>query len=608
MPRHFISSTLVLITTLILTCSAQAGTVKTGLSERVSWVGSPIMLRIVFEDIESHDTPQIPEAEGLTITPVGPPSTYTQQTIINGQVSASTTLTYQFAIDANAPGTWEVPQISLEADGQQYFIEPTAVIFHSSEDAELMQADILNVPDRVWLGQSMRAVLQIAVKPFTSPQLRGERMSTTDMWRQIDPQQSNWGLFFDAAEDLYEQGRTPPARIVERPGPDGQNQRWYAFEIATDVLPDRAGPIELSDVRIHINYPTKIGRGRTSIFNPIAGLSVTASRPVTASPQSGTVDVIPPPLQDRPSTWSGAVGHFDFDVSASPTEVVVGEPITLTMRITDRSSPPADLDVLQPPRLDQDEALVSLFRVPKEQPGGRVEGRSKVFTQTIRAEHADTTAIPPISMAYFDPKTSAYEVAFSRPIPITVESSQTVSTSDLGLAARSPMDPADSLTAVQGGLLANYSDPKMVLAQPIQPVLWWLWVALLGPPILYLAVETIGRSTNRATQPSRARSRRASKVLTNRLALAGDSPDAVAAALRSFVADRLSLPESGLTRHEAVEQLRQSGHTEEAAALDQQLATLEQRAYAGASAALSHADQEAITSLARQLSRSIKGH
>ena len=608
MPRCCTSLILALIVAFALTPSVDAGTVKSSLTERVSWVGSPIILRIVFEDIESYETPTIPEAEGLTITATGPPSTYSQQTIINGKLSSSTTLTYQYAIDATSPGTWEVPEISIEADGQQYFVEPTPVIFHSSEDVDLMEAKILNVPDRIWLGQSMRAVLQIAIKPYASPQLRGDRMSTTDMWRQIDPQQSNWGLFFDAAEELYEQGRTPPARVVEHTGQAGEKERWYAFEITADVLPDRAGPIQLSDVRIHINYPTQLGRGRTSIFNPIASLSVTASRPVTASPTSDTVEVMPPPLADRPSTWSGAVGRFDFDVSASPTEVVVGEPITLTMTITDRSSPPADLDVLQPPRLDQDEALVSMFRVPEEQPGGRVEGRSKIFTQTIRAEHGDIASIPPISMAYFDPKKTAYEVAFSRPIPITVESSRTVSTGDLGLSPLTTGDTDKNLTSVQGGLLANYSDPSMLLARPTQPVLWWLWVALLGPPLLYLATEAAAQSANRATQPARSRARRASTVLTQRLAAAGSSPEGVAAALRSFVADRLSLPEAGLTRQEAVDCLRQAGHANDAEALDQQLATLEQRAYAGASAALNAADHEAISSLARQLGRSVKGH
>lgn len=597
-----------LVLALLLSSSMLAGTVKTGLSSRVGWVGSPLTLSIVFEDVQSHEPPVIPDTTELTITSTGPPSQFSQQQFINGQGTSSTTLTYEYAISASKAGTWEIPKINIEADGKQYHIEATTVLFHTSDDTDLMQAEILHLPDQIWLGQSTRAVLRISIKPFSSPQLRGDTMSTTDLWRQISPSQSNWGLFFDAVENLYEQGRTPPVRIVEHDGFDGQTERWYAYEITADLAPDRAGPIKLSDIRVRINYPQQIGRGRTSLFNPIASLTITSTRPVTASPDARTVDVQPPPTTDRPAMWSGAVGRFEFDVTASPTSVVVGEPITLRMRITDLSHPPADLDLLQSPQLDKDAALTSQFRVPEERPGGIVDGKTKTFTQTIRPTSGDITTIPPIPFVYFDPTIESYESAYSRPITIEVESSRTVSTPDLGVAAPSPSSTAPAVTAVTGGLLANYTNPTLLLARSSQPVEWWLMLVFIGPPVLYLGLTAVQRRMQRDHgNPNRVRARKAGVTLLRRLTEAGESPESVAAALRNFVADRLGLPQAGLTRVEAVASLRDAGHAAQADELDTQLASLEQRAYAGSAGHLDASDLAAIAKLGQRLGDTVKG-
>jgi hypothetical protein len=40
------------------------------------------------------------------------------------------------------------------------------------------------------------------------------------------------------------------------------------------------------------------------------------------------------PEEGRPDNYSGAVGQFVFDVKVKPTEVALGDPITITLQIT----------------------------------------------------------------------------------------------------------------------------------------------------------------------------------------------------------------------------------------------------------------------------------
>ncbi|MCH2140086.1 MAG: hypothetical protein MK100_03530, partial [Phycisphaerales bacterium] len=50
-----------------LVTSVTAGTIKVDLPTRSSWVGSPIPLNLIFENVSTHDQPQIPDTQGLRI-------------------------------------------------------------------------------------------------------------------------------------------------------------------------------------------------------------------------------------------------------------------------------------------------------------------------------------------------------------------------------------------------------------------------------------------------------------------------------------------------------------------------------------------------------------
>jgi hypothetical protein len=201
-----------------------------------------------------------------------------------------------------------------------------------------------------------------------------------------------------------------------------------------------------------------------------------------------SVNVLTPPIQGRPEWYTGAVGKFDFRVVAEPTQVNVGEPIALTLRVTDLSSGPVNLDYLAVPALDRLSTLTDYFKVPDNPLGGISDGRTKTFTQTIRPRNADVTEIPPLPMSSFDPKTGTYSTIWTKPIPVTVHDVATVSASDLvGGESRTKQPTSQTLTEIDGGILANYTGDNLLESQSteITPA---VLAAIALPPIAFVGI------------------------------------------------------------------------------------------------------------------------
>jgi len=590
---------------LLLPMSLRAGTVKRSLSDHVSWVGSPIKLDFIFDNVQSHEPPVVPSVPGLQVTSSGTPSRSSSISIINGHRTEQSTLTYRFLIDATQPGTYELPKFGLTADGRVYDTTPVELTFRSANDPALIRAQITGVPAAAWIGDTLPATLRILVRPFKDHQLSEGSMSAASMWRQIDFATSRWGPFHDTIVQLLEANTFPSMTIVNL-DVQGVAERWYAFDITSNIQLLNEGELDLSDVLVRMNYPMQIGRTSGSLFDPLPRLGIASTRPVTASPGLSQVIVKTPPLEGRPTTWAGAVGQFRFDVSASPTDVVVGEPITLTMRITDVGSGPKDLELLQAPNLDGDESLTASFRVPDDRPGGVVSGPTKTFTQSIRPTSAEVEFIPPVPFAYFDPVTQKYDVALSRPIDITVTTSMQLDAASMGGTASPQQSSTDGVTTVRGGLLANYTDPEVLLRPRQQPSAGWLAGIAIAPPLAVgLLTGVRSRRASDKRNPNRQRFRTARRRFDERLSSCDGHPDAAAQAIRAFVADRLGLPADAITSREAASAVQSAGHPKLADNLLSRLDELERLGYAGDTGA-QEMPLHSIRDLIRQLETSLR--
>jgi hypothetical protein len=188
--------------------------------------------------------------------------------------------------------------------------------------------------------------------------------------------------------------------------------------------------------------------------------------------------VLPLPNEGKPAQFYGLVGQYTIEASATPTEVSVGDPITLTITVGGATY----LKPVRWPALGQVPELAANFKIPSQKASPTVTGGVKVFTQTIRANNDEVTEIPSIPLAYFDARTGKYATAETKPIELDVAPTRVLTNADLEGADFTPVNR--EVEAIKKGLSANYEDldvlkdmsfsPLAALANPGYAALWAL--------------------------------------------------------------------------------------------------------------------------------------
>ncbi len=258
------------------------------------------------------------------------------------------------------------------------------------------------------------------------------------------------------------------------------------------------------------------------------------------------------------------------------------------------------LDALQAPPLVVQDLLTADFRVPDEMLAGVVENNVKTFGQSIRAKRDDITEIPPIAFAYFDPRSEQYVTITSDPIPITITQSTRMAVSRMSETAGA-FESATSLTLMNEGLMANYDDIDGLLATEDVSLGWAAMGMTAGGPMAYLMCLLFRRQYDRLrSDTGLARRRGARKNAIAAIAerdrtarrdagATGAASGGIASAVTQYIADRCNLPAGGVTRGDAVAQLRGRRISEHVIEdVDALLAECESAQYAGAKHASSN--------------------
>ncbi|MDY7110084.1 MAG: BatD family protein [Planctomycetota bacterium] len=604
---------LVLSLTAILCAlsAAHAAEVSIALSSREVYVGMPFSLTITvreYENFGERDHPSIPEVAGLRV--LGPPSQSTQSSYrnINGRITQSRTLELRYSLMATQAGEFTLPPLEVTVDGESFTGQPIEIIASKPEAGDLLFLEMEADDELVYLGEPVRLTLRIWIKRYDDEEFN-VRLGPGDTWSLVSGQRSRFGLFENAIGRLERrswQGAVGQSR--RRAGADGEEAVYHVFEVDAVSRPQQAGPLNVEPVVLYLDYPTRLERSRD--FFSAGRLRIADSRPVVAASEPPAVEVRLPPEEGRPPFYAGAVGAFDIEVVAKPTEAAVGDPITITLIVRDRTPSGAPLELLQPPVLQRVPELERDFRIPPDPLAGVVEGRRKTFTQTIRAKNEQVDQVPAIPFAYFDPEREEYVTVRSEPIPLDIRAASTLTMAEIVGGEASGAPRATELTEVAGGILANHVGADRLLTPQGLRVAWWHWALLAAPPALF-AAAALGRYEVRRLRHDRgyARRRAALRNAMRRLRSARSESgsaraEAVAGALTGYVADRGNLPAGALTGAEAVAHLRSAcaapGLIDEVESL---LAACEAMRYGGAEAAGDDAVADRAARCIRRLER-----
>ena len=199
-------------------------------------------------------------------------------------------------------------------------------------------------------------------------------------------------------------------------------------------------------------------------------------RPVKLECNKLSLPVRPIPQENRPPTYTGAVGKFEFQANISPTELKTGEPITLTSQIKGIGN----LDKITPPILATNTAY-KLYH-PRILP--TVENNTLQFEQIIIPQSADLTQIPAIQFSYFNTQDESFHTLTAGPFTIELSPGDQAR---LLTSKTSPTDP--TLRLLDSDIIHLKPQPRRwknpYTLETLSSRKTLIWIAI--PPLLWIA-------------------------------------------------------------------------------------------------------------------------
>ncbi len=553
----------------------------------------PVTLLIQVEDVDSPEPPELPEVDGLDIRSGGTPSRSSTISIINGRRSESTSVTYSYSLTPRREGTFEIPSFTVKTAGGTRQTRPVRISATTSQTGDLMFAEVAGQKEKLFVGQPIDLTLRIWLKPYRDQKL-GVTISASDMWRMIT-EQTQWGAFAETLEKLASEGNTIGGQEVLRKDKNGVQRSYYLYEVPAKFYPKHAGQIEMGDVQIVAQYPTKLGKSRDPFesffgdspfgrgmfdddffknrgFSPFGqSLTVTAARPIVVTPEVAPIEVTPIPTMGRPADYRGAVGQYQMITQATPAKVKAGDPITLKIGI--RGTGPMEL--VQAPPLATLPSLTSDFKVSDEPLAGIVQDDIKVFTTSIRPRREGISQVPSIPFSFFDPETEKFVTVQSEPISIEVDKAEKLALDSIvGGGSDRQSQTKVSNTANDGPAFENYATQDVLTSQQATPdPKFWL-TSFLSPAAL-LGLVLLVRNRQQLIPKNTARVRALAQIQR-----ATETAD-VSKAILEMIASKTAGQHANLTRPEAVTVVSRWVDSTTAEQLDRFLVDCEHATYMG---------------------------
>jgi len=570
-------ATIVLSIWAPLALRAQSGDadvrVSTSIEAQTAFVGEALVLRIDVENANEAEIPERVEVEGLQIEYRGSfDRSSSVTTIINGRRTQTRTLgvTYEYRVVATEPGEYAVPPIEVIVDGQRFTsgrvplrIEPP----REDRDVRLF-IEVDNEAPYVGEPVTLRVTLALSTRLFEAKNVGFSFPMVKGPFRVL-PSTGHVGRADQISIPLLGE----PVTWVK-----GQSilegEAFDTFSAEVQIVPRRAGVLEIGPATASMDL--QLERPRSIFDRPRMRRAVVPSNELA-------VRARPLPSEGRPEGFTGLVGRYSLRAEASPTEVNVGDPISLpaTVRGTTPSLAPEDLG------LETQPGITGRFRVGRQESAPRIVGNSKVYERVLRAISEDAGPIPPIELGYFNVETGRYETASTEPIDLTIRPTKVVTAADaIGGAGDGAVARSD-VQDVTGGIRHNFGASRALVDQSFRfstvarsPL---GVTALAGPPAAWATVGIIALWRRKSASDSSVRRRRTALARARRaLQESGDDPAKAAGAAREYVADVFDRPAEALTNDECVALLAERLDEELTSRIGRTMRALESASYGGA--------------------------
>lgn len=494
MKRSIVTS-LTMLLVILQAWGAMAEVVVSAAVERQSvYVGESFIYQI---QVDGSDSPSEPDLSALhsnfTVTPGGGRQNNSQSvTIINGKIDRVSHVgyTFNYSLTPLKAGHLVVPPIAVEVDGRQYRTNQLTIVANKPQETVDFKLRVSLEKEAIYVGEPIRMTVTWYIGKdvndfkFTLPLLNDPRFALYDTAEKNDHSDPSTLLRIPLGTDEV-------IGVKSNGDLDGKNYLTVTF--SKILIAKEAGTFTLPEMTVACKALAGFSNNqRRDPFGDMFGGSFFGRsrevyQTVVVPSNQPALKVSELPKQGRPAHFTGLVGSYSIAATATPTDVKVGDPITLTIQV---AGPYVNEFVL--PDLRRQLAETD-FKIPEEMAPGEVkDGVLKSFTQTIRAKHSGVTQLPGIALSYFNSESGHYEETRSQPIPLKVSAARLVTSHDAEGQVLPGMPVKRELRAAKTGIRYNYDGPEVL--KNVRPTHdneqdRMMWLVLLGvPPLLFFAV------------------------------------------------------------------------------------------------------------------------
>lgn len=469
--------------------------------------------------------PVLPAIAGLNFEG---PSPFASDITINGARTISVRLTYR--VTPTRLGDFTIPAVEVVAAGKRYQTAPIQIVVQKNAQEEAIKQSIYGrirlPPQPIFLGQTAPLEVELFV-------------------RQDVPLKGISALQVEAEGLGYKFLQNLGSTITITNG-----VTFRQLTVDGSISPSRAGKLTFGPYVVKTQL-RMVRRGALDDFGidfPGFPSNVEIKElPVTLDPVS--IEVLPLPEQGKPNGFAGAVGQWKLEVLAKPTEVTVGEPITLTVKISGTGNIDT-VPIIKMEELDRFKAYEPNVRTTNDE----LHTTGQRIVEQVLVPKSTDARLPEMRLAYFDPSARQYKIARQDPIQLVVRPGAAAQTTIVGSGPS--LKPKEKLGEDIVYLKGDLGRPAAAIPFCATSLFWLL---NLLPALSFVGIWIWNsRREKLQSDVAYARRSRATKLARKMLATA-NTYDEVQRALQNYLGDRLNIPASGITASIVDDQLLPRG-------------------------------------------------
>ena len=376
------------------------------------------VFRVEFSLTEKADSFTAPSFEGFTVLAGPSTSTYSQRSIINGQITSSTTYGYTYVLQCSEAGIHTIGAAEAEVKKQKvrtrpYSIEAVAdsravapqggqggAAQNQSSGSAVAEEDVVLrlVVDRteVWKGEPVRAAIKLYTRQSLSAVEGAKYPSFNGFWTQ------------ELNTDNYQWQR------------ENYNNRVYDARILREwlIFPQQSGTLEIERTEMTAIAQIVTRSRSQSLFDDFFGGGPSVQEiPMKLSAPAVKITVKELPA-GAPADFAGAVGRFDMETTLPSADIAANSAVDYVVRISGEGN----LPLVQAPKLNLPTSFEQYNIKTTESLNATQGGISgyRQFEYPVIARAEGDFDVPAITFSYFDPSEGAYKTLSSEARTYTV--------------------------------------------------------------------------------------------------------------------------------------------------------------------------------------------